>query len=68
MEKCYPPSTEVAPEIQPPTNLPFDETSAAVANITSMLDENQSMSISPEPNNYAEKVRLFMKEKLKTWC
>lgn len=66
MEKCYPPSTEVAAEKQPPISVPFDETSAAVANITSMLEENQSMSISPEPNNYAEKVWINIRKSLKT--
>lgn len=58
MEKCYPPSAETFcdNQLSIATASSFDETSVAVANITNMLDENQPISMSPEPNKFAEEV------------
>lgn len=38
------------------TTAVFDETSIAVANITNILDDHHTISVSPEPNNFGEKV------------
>lgn len=56
MEKCYPPSIETVADPQPAVNMTFDETSTAVANLTSMLDEANAVSVSPKPNYYVDKV------------